>query len=151
MLFGVGPFIAATVIGEVRGETTASLGREEARPSHLAQRGFRYLRQGDHHYIIGEKPRSGSPEVKAALFPAEPLHRDHRENMRVKEVRTSDTDRFIICRNPEAAERDQHVRGQLVAQLSELIDGSDQLSDFKRGELAASRRIRLTDEIVRSA
>jgi hypothetical protein len=56
-------------------------------------------------------------------------------NMRVKEVRISDTDRFVICRNPEAAERDKHTRGQLTAQLDELISGSDQLIDFKRGEL----------------
>jgi hypothetical protein len=27
----------------------------------------RYLRQGDHAYIIGEKLRSGSPQIKAAL------------------------------------------------------------------------------------
>lgn len=51
--------------------------------------------------------------------------------MRVKEVRISDTGRFVICHNPGAAERDKHMRGQLVAQLADLIDGSDQLSDFK--------------------
>ncbi|MFU8855293.1 transposase, partial [Micromonospora sp. SL1-18] len=39
----------------------------------VADRGFssernrRYLRQGDHSYIIGEKLRSDSPEIKAAL------------------------------------------------------------------------------------
>ena len=39
----------------------------------VADRGFasaanrRYLRSGDHHYIIGEKLRSDSPEIKAAL------------------------------------------------------------------------------------
>lgn len=38
----------------------------------VADRGFssaenrRYLRKGDHAYIIGEKLRSGSPEVQAA-------------------------------------------------------------------------------------
>jgi hypothetical protein len=41
----------------------------------------------------------------------------------------------VICHNPEAAERDQRMRSQLIAQLIELIDGSDELSDFKRGEL----------------
>lgn len=41
----------------------------------------------------------------------------------------------MICHNPKAAERDKHTRARLVAQLAELIDGSDQLSDFKRGEL----------------
>jgi hypothetical protein len=39
----------------------------------VADRGFssaenrRYLRQGDHHYIIGEKLRSDSPQITAAL------------------------------------------------------------------------------------
>jgi hypothetical protein len=106
----------------------------------VADRGFsseqnrRYLRQGDHHYIIGEKLRSGTPEVKAALS-RQGRYTEVAGNLRVKEVRISDTDRFVICHNPETAERDRHVREQLVAQLTELIDGSDQLSDFKRGEL----------------
>jgi len=106
----------------------------------VADRGFssaetrRYLRQGDHHYIIGEKLRSGSAEVKAALS-RQGRYTEITGNMRVKEVRISDTDRFVICHNPEAADRDRHVREQLVAQLAGLIEGSDQLSDFKRGEL----------------
>jgi hypothetical protein len=31
------------------------------------------------------------------------------DNMRVKEVQIGDTDRFVICHNPEAAARDQHT------------------------------------------
>jgi Transposase DDE domain len=106
----------------------------------VTDRGFsseqkrRYLRQGDHHYIVGEKLRSGSPEVKAALS-RQGRYTEVAENMRVKEVRISDTDRFVICHNPEAAERDKHMREQLLAQLTDLIEGTDQLSDFKRGEL----------------
>jgi Transposase DDE domain len=106
----------------------------------VTDRGFssaenrRYLRQGDHHYIIGEKLRSGTPEVKAALS-RQGRYNQVAGNMRVKEVRVSDTERFVICHNPEAAERDKHTREQLTAQLAELIDGSDELSEFKRGEL----------------
>ncbi|WP_307827809.1 IS1634 family transposase [Planomonospora sp. ID82291] len=106
----------------------------------VTDRGFssaenrRYLRQGDHAYIIGEKLRSGSPEVKAALS-RQGRYTDISGNMRIKEVRISDTDRFVICCNPEAAERDAHMRAQLLAQLTDLIDGSDALSEFKRGEL----------------
>jgi hypothetical protein len=79
----------------------------------VTDRGFsssenrRYLRQGDHQYIIGEKLRPGSPEVKAALS-RQGRYTEIAENMRVKEVRISDTDRFVICHNPEAAERDKH-------------------------------------------
>ncbi|MES9509449.1 IS1634 family transposase [Streptomyces sp. NPDC000609] len=106
----------------------------------VTDRGFssetnrRYLRQGDHAYIIREKLRSGSPEVKAALS-RQGRYTEIADNMRVKEVRISDTDRFVICHNPEAAARDQHTRTQLVAHLEELIADTDKLSDFKRGEL----------------
>jgi hypothetical protein len=106
----------------------------------VTDRGFssaenrRYLRSGNHAYIIGEKLRSGSPEVKAALS-RQGRYTEIAQNMRVKEVRISDTDRFVICHNPEAAQRDQHMRTQLVAHLTDLIAGSDALSESKRGEL----------------
>jgi transposase len=106
----------------------------------VADRGFssdanrRYLRQGDHAYIIGEKLRSDSPEIKAALS-RQGRYTDIGENMRVKEVKVSDTERFVICHNPDAATRDAHIREQLVAQLEELIAGSDNLPVMKRGEL----------------
>jgi hypothetical protein len=106
----------------------------------VADRGFssehnrRYLRRGDHAYIIGEKLRSDSPEIKAALS-RQGRYTDIAENMRVKEVKVSETERFVICHNPDAATRDAHIRAQLVAQLEELIAGSDTLSVGKRGEL----------------
>jgi hypothetical protein len=106
----------------------------------VTDRGFssaenrRYLRSGDHHYIIGEKLRSGSAEVNAALS-RQGRYTDIAGNMRVKEVRISDHERFVICFNPEAAGRDAHMRAQMVAQLEELIDGSDTLPAIKRGEL----------------
>ena len=106
----------------------------------VADRGFssdanrRYLRQGEHAYIIGEKLRSDSPEIRAALS-RQGRYTDIAENMRVKEVRVSDTERFVICHNPDAATRDAHIRAQLIAQLEELIAGSDTLPVMKRGEL----------------
>ncbi len=106
----------------------------------VADRGFssdrnrRYLRSDTDAYIIGAKLRSGSPEVKAALS-RQGRYQDITGNIRVKEVRISDTERFVICHNPEAADRDRHTREQLVAQLTELIADTDKLSDFKRGEL----------------
>ena len=45
-------------------------------------------------------------------------------------------DRFVICRNPEQAERDRIVRDQLLAQLADAIDGTDKLTPAKRAELA---------------
>lgn len=95
----------------------------------------RYPRQGDHHYIIGEKLRCDSPEIKTALS-RQGRYTTIAANIRVKEVKVSDTERFVICHNPDAAQRDAAVRDQLVAQLGELIKDSDGLSAHKRGELA---------------
>jgi hypothetical protein len=106
----------------------------------VADRGFssernrRYLRQGEHAYIIGEKLRSDSPEIQAALS-RQGRYTDLGQNMRVKEVKISESERFVICHNPEGAERDAHTRQQLVAQLEDLITGSDKLPAMKRGEL----------------
>ncbi|MCX6463238.1 MAG: IS1634 family transposase [Pseudonocardiales bacterium] len=106
----------------------------------VADRGFssernrRYLRQGDHAYIIGEKLRSDSVEIKAALS-RQGRYTEIAENMRIKEVKVSETERFVICHNPDAAQRDAHIREQLLTQLDELIAGSDKLPVMKRGEL----------------
>ncbi len=106
----------------------------------VAGRGFtsaanrRYLRQGDHHYIIGEKLRSGSAEAQAALS-RQGRYQDAATNLKVKEVRISESGRFVVCYNPEGAERDAGVRARLLAQLGELISGSDKLTKTKRAEL----------------
>ncbi len=111
-----------------------------ARAIWVTDRGFasaenrRYLRCGDHHYIIGEKLRSGSAEATAALS-RQGRYQQVAGNLRVKEVRISDAERFVICHNPEQADRDAAVREQLVAQLQELIAASDTLSVTKRAEL----------------
>ena len=59
----------------------------------------RYLRSGDHHYIIEEKLRSGSAEVKAALS-RQGRYTDIAGNMRIKEVRISDHERFVDASTP---------------------------------------------------
>jgi hypothetical protein len=106
----------------------------------VADRGFasaanrRYLRKGDHHYILGEKLRSGSAEATAALQ-RQGRYAEVAGNLRVKEVRISEAERFVICHNPEQADRDAAVRARLLAQLEEAIAGSDKLSATKRAEL----------------
>ena len=113
----------------------------------VADRGFtseanrRFLMQGGGGYIIGEKLRSGSAEVKAALS-RQGRYKTVRDNLQVKEVRLGDDgDRFIICFNPGQAERDAAVRAKLVAQLEEAIAGTDGLALAERarreGALAA--------------
>jgi hypothetical protein len=106
----------------------------------VADRGFtsaenrRCLRRGRNHYIIGERLRSGSAEADAALS-RQGRYQDVAENLRVKEVRIAEDERFVICHNPEAAERDAATRARMIAQLKELTDGTDSLSKDKRAEL----------------
>jgi Transposase DDE domain len=94
----------------------------------------RYLRKGDHHYIIGEKLRSDSPEIKAALS-RHGRYTPIAGNMRVKWVKVSEHERSVICHNPDGAARDAAIRDELVANLEELIGGSDQLDAHDRGVL----------------
>jgi transposase len=106
----------------------------------VADRGFasaenrRFLRRGDDHYIMGEKLRSASKEAQAAL--SRPgRYREVAGNLKVKEVRVAEEERFLVCHNPEAAERDAAVRARLLAHLTDLIKDSDRLSPLKRAEL----------------
>jgi hypothetical protein len=106
----------------------------------VADRGFtsqenrRYLRKGGTHYIIGERLRSGSAEASAALS-RQGRYQDVAGSLRVKEVRIAEDERFVICHNPEGAERDAAIRARMITQLKELIDGTDALSKDKRAEL----------------
>ena len=90
-------------------------------------------------FILGEKLRGGTPEADAALARQGRYH-SVADNLGVKEVVIDDAtmrDRFVICRNPEAAERDRAIRDQLVDQLTERIDGTDGLPADERTVVAA--------------
>ena len=105
-----------------------------------ADRGFtsqanrRALRTGDDHYILGEKLRGESPEATAALS-RQGRYKAVAGNLRVKEVNIGDGERFVICHNPEAADRDVAIRERLLARLTDMIDGTDTLDATKRAEL----------------
>ena len=100
----------------------------------MADRGFNslanraYLQRGGGHFIVAEKLRNASGEAKEAL--ARPgRYASVAGNLEVKEVVVGDGERrqrFVLCLNPEAAERDQRVRANLVAYLTTQIDGSDE-------------------------
>jgi DDE family transposase len=120
----------------------------------VADRGFAsaanraYLTRGGGHYIHAEKLRQTNAEAAAAL--ARPgRYRTIADNLRVKEVAVApggdgDGDhgaraqRFVICHNPDQAERDQRVRTHLVTHLEQLIDGSDDWTGRRRDELVGS-------------
>ncbi|SRR5579863_3268925 len=106
----------------------------------VADRGFtsaenrRYLRKGGGSYIIGEKLRSGSAEAQAALS-RQGRYKDVAGSLKVKEVRIAEDERFVICYNPGAAERDAAARARMITRLEEMIKDSGQLSRDKRAEL----------------
>jgi transposase len=109
----------------------------------VADRGFasernrRYLQRAGGHYIIGEKLRSDSKEATAALSRQGRYHTVE-GNLRVKQVRVDEgtmRDRFVICHNPERAERDQAVREQILQRLAQEIQSADNLPASKRSEL----------------
>jgi hypothetical protein len=106
----------------------------------VADRGFtsaqnrRYLAAGGGGYILGEKMRSGSPEAAAAMA-RQGRYQDVTANLRVKEVKISESERFVVCHNPDAATRDAAIRANLVDRLEAMIAGSDRLSPTKRAEL----------------
>jgi hypothetical protein len=109
----------------------------------VADRGFtsaanrRYLQRAGGHYILGEKLRGDSDEAKAALA-RQGRYKTVAGNLQVKEVKLDKDladDRFVICFNPEAAQRDATIRQRMLAQLDEAITGSDKLSTDKRAEL----------------
>ena len=124
----------------------------------VADRGFAsaanraYLTRGGGHYIHAEKLRHTNTEAAAALARAG-RYRIVADNLRVKEVQVAPggdgdgdgdgdggarTQRFVICHNPEQADRDQQVRTNLVAHLQQLIDGSDTAPPRRRDELVGS-------------
>ncbi|MFZ2344871.1 MAG: transposase [Candidatus Microthrix parvicella] len=109
----------------------------------VADRGFssaenrRYLQRAGGNYIIGEKI-GGNTEAALVLARPGRFH-EIRHNMRVKEVVSDDgaaRDRFVICHNPEQAERNELIRTQLVDRLQEAIDGTDQATHDERTKLA---------------
>jgi hypothetical protein len=130
-----------TMLAQVRGDLRDW---QLSRVVWVTDRGFasaenrRLLQTGGGHYIQAERLR-GVDQATAAL--ARPgRYATVAGNLRVKEVtpRPGDsvlTDRFIVCHNPEQAERDKAVRDRLVAQLHREIDGSDKLSSTARAEL----------------
>jgi hypothetical protein len=83
----------------------------------VADRGFasaenrRFLRHGDEHYILGEKLHCGSAEARAALARAGRCH-EVAGSLRVKEARGAAGERFVVCYNPQGAERDAAVRAR---------------------------------------
>jgi transposase len=109
-----------TVLAEVKDDLRAwKLGRVIT----VVDRGFSsadnlaYLRRAGGHYIAGMRMRDGGDLVDQALS-RQGRYQQVRDNLRVKEVRLDGTDqRFVICHNPDQAQRDKVSRDEQVARI----------------------------------
>jgi transposase len=83
-----------------------------------------YLTRAGGHWIAGERLRDGGADV-AAVLARQGRYQQVRDNLRVKEVRLGSGDaarRFVLCHNPEQAERDRTQREQAVERLEAELD-----------------------------
>jgi transposase len=81
-----------------------------------------YLRRAGGHYIAGMRMRDGNPLVETVLA-RQGRYQQVTDNLRVKEVRVEGTDvRFVICHNPEQADRDRTQREDAIARLEAELE-----------------------------
>jgi len=82
-----------------------------------------YLQRAGGHYIAGERMRDGSAHAHQALS-RQGRYQQVRDNLRVKEVRIDSTPgiRWIICHNPDEAERDTTAREAAITRVRAELD-----------------------------
>jgi hypothetical protein len=90
---------------------------------------LRYLQRAGGHYIAGMKLRSGTAEARLALKRQGRYH-VVADNLAVKQVIVGDgaaRQRFVICRKPKEAERDQARREQTITRLEAKLSELEQV------------------------
>jgi hypothetical protein len=100
-----------------------------------------YLTRAGGHWIAGERLRDGTAEVSQVLS-RQGRYQSVRDNLRVKEVRVGQGDgarRFVLCHNPERAERDRHQRQQQLAVVAAELERIAALR-AKHAKAAGKRR-----------
>jgi transposase len=82
-----------------------------------------YLQRAGGHYIAGERMRDGNAHADEALS-RQGRYQTVRDNLRVKEVRIGSTPgiRWIICHNPDEAERDAAARDAAISRIAAELD-----------------------------
>ena len=82
-----------------------------------------YLQRAGGHYIAGERMRDGNARAHEALS-RQGRYQQVRDNLRVKEVKIASTPgiRWIICHNPDEAERDQAAREAAITRIRAELD-----------------------------
>jgi transposase len=95
----------------------------------VVDRGFssaenlQYLTRAGGHFIAGERMRSGAPLVEQALS-RQGRYQCVRDNLRVKEVRLDGSPgrRWMICHNPDEAEREKATRDAALERIGLELD-----------------------------
>ncbi|WP_445190161.1 IS1634 family transposase [Pseudonocardia sp. Cha107L01] len=100
-----------------------------------------YLRRAGGHFIAGMRMRDGNPLVEQVLA-RQGRYQQVKENLRIKEVRLgADTDvRFVICHNPEQAERDRTQREDALTRLEAELERIKQARERDRKKTNATTR-----------
>jgi len=109
-----------------------------------------YLTRAGGHWIAGERLRDGTADV-AQVLARQGRYQSVRDNLLVKEVRLGKGDgarRFVLCHNPEQAERDRVQREQQLA----LVEGELERIAALRAKhaKAAGKRRRGTDDHLKA-
>lgn len=85
----------------------------------VSQENLRLLGEAKMEYIVGMKMRVNK-EVRDEVLTRAGRYHEAKENLQVKEVRVGDR-RYVVCYNPDEAERDRKQRESVVAKLQETL------------------------------
>jgi IS4 transposase len=83
-----------------------------------------YLTRAGGHWIAGERLRDGTADV-AQVLSRQGRYQQVRDDLRVKEVKVGRGDaarRFVLCHNPEQADRDRIQRDQQLAAVAAELE-----------------------------
>jgi transposase len=111
-----------------------------------AETNLDYLTRAGGHFIAGERMRSGVPLVEQALS-RQGRYSEVRDNLRVKEVRLDGSPgrRWVICHNPEEAQREKALRDAALERVAAELDRIKTIRD------RASKTTKTTTKPTKSA
>ncbi len=142
-----------SVIGEVKDDMR---GWRLGRVITVVDRGFSsdenlaYLTRAGGHWIAGKRMRDGAKDVAEAL--ARPGRYQHvRDNLQVKDIRLGEGDkqrRFVLCHNPQEAERQQQIRENTITRLEAELARID--AQHQKAQAAKTAKAKASQTAVHS-
>jgi transposase len=85
----------------------------------VSAKNLKALKDAELEYIVGMK-LSGNVQVRDKVLARPGRYRKVEENLHVKEVRVGEN-RYVVCFNPQEAERDRQQREDLIKKLKETL------------------------------